>query len=73
MRGTAEVEYEYLVPVTINDPKMIDVAAGAAKKIFGEDGVLEAPQMMGGEDFSYYHLQVVKRSLKAQKRSRHFS
>lgn len=58
MRGTAEVEYEYLVPVTINDPKIIDVAAGAAKKIFGEDGVLEAPQMMGGEDFSYYQEKI---------------
>ena len=37
---------------------MIDVAAGAAKKIFGEDGVLEAPQMMGGEDFSYYQEKI---------------
>ena len=58
MRGTAEVEYNYLVPVTINDPHMIDVASGAVKKIFGEKGLLEAPQMMGGEDFAYYQEKI---------------
>ena len=53
MRGTAEVNYEYLVPVTTNDPKICDLAAEAVTKIFGEGKVVEADQTMGGEDFAF--------------------
>lgn len=58
MRGTAEVEYDYLVPVTVNDPHVVDVAAGAARRIFGDDGVVEAALQMGGEDFAYFQEKV---------------
>ncbi|MDO5532612.1 amidohydrolase [Sutterella sp.] len=57
-RGTAEVEYNYLVPITINDSKMIDVAAGAGRKIFGDDGVVDCEPTMGGEDFAYYQEKI---------------
>lgn len=58
LRGTATVEYTKLVPVTSNDPHMIDVVSGAAQKIFGEKGVVEASLLMGGEDFSYYQEKI---------------
>ena len=58
MRGTAEVNYEYLVPVTTNDPKICDLAAEAVTKIFGEGKVVEADQTMGGEDFAYYQEKI---------------
>lgn len=58
LRGTASLEYVKLVPVTSNDPHMIDVASGAAKKIFGEKGVVEANLLMGGEDFSFYQEKI---------------
>ena len=58
MRGTAEVNYEYLVPVTTNDPKICDLAAEAVTKIFGEGKVVEAEQTMGGEDFAYYQEKI---------------
>lgn len=58
MRGTAEVEYLCMVPVTVNDPDMIDVVTGAAGKIFGENGVIESALQLGGEDFAYYQEKV---------------
>lgn len=58
MRGTATVEYKRMVPVTINDAGMIDVVNGAAAKIFGEKGVIEADLQMGGEDFAYYQEKI---------------
>lgn len=58
MRGTAEVEYIDLVPVTINDPKVCDVAEGAVKKIFGEEGAVQATRLMGSEDFAYYQEKI---------------
>lgn len=58
MRANAEVEYERLVPVTVNDPKVCDVVEGAAKKIFGEDGVVEPDRTMGGEDFAYFQEKI---------------
>ena len=58
MRGTADVEYLRIVPVTVNDPGMIDVVTGAAGKIFGDKGVIEADLQMGGEDFAFYQEKV---------------
>ena len=58
MRGTADVEYLRIVPVTVNDPGMIDVVTGAAGKIFGDKGVIEANLQMGGEDFAFYQEKV---------------
>ena len=58
MRGTADVEYLRIVPVTVNDPGMIDVVTGAAGKTFGDKGVIEADLQMGGEDFAFYQEKV---------------
>lgn len=58
MRGTADVEYLRIVPVTVNDLGMIDVVTGAAGKIFGDKGVIEADLQMGGEDFAFYQEKV---------------
>ena len=37
---------------------MIDVVTGAAGKIFGDKGVIEADLQMGGEDFAFYQEKV---------------
>ena len=58
MRGSAEVEYNCLVPVTINDAHMVDVVNGAVTKIFGEKGPVESELQMGGEDFAYFQQKV---------------
>jgi len=54
----AQVDYEMIwgAPPVVNDDAMAALAAGAAKKILGEEGVItsvKAPNM-GGEDFAYY-------------------
>lgn len=47
-------KYENLVPPTINDPYISQIAADAAKKVIGEDAPITSPATMGGEDFAYY-------------------
>ena len=51
-----EVEYRYVrgYPATVNDPEMAELVRGEAAKVVGEEGVREAPLMMGAEDFSYF-------------------
>lgn len=58
LRCQAELKYNTLVPTTINDPKVVDVAEGAVKKIFGEDAAIEADLQMGAEDFAYYQEKI---------------
>ncbi|WP_291725263.1 amidohydrolase [Bernardetia sp.] len=41
-------------PATINDPKLTEKVANSAKKILGEDKVVEVEPVMGGEDFSRF-------------------
>jgi len=54
----AQVDYEMIwgAPPVVNDDAMAALAAGAAKKILGEEGVITsvAAPNMGGEDFAYY-------------------
>ncbi|MGE5579142.1 MAG: M20 metallopeptidase family protein [Bacillota bacterium] len=54
MRGQATVEYRYGYPPVVNDPDATEFLARAAASIVGVENVREAPQVMGGEDMSYY-------------------
>jgi len=53
LRAEAHVEYAETAPPTINDPHVSKIAAGALKKLYGEGAAVEAPKVMGGEDFAY--------------------
>ncbi|HEY1880506.1 MAG TPA: M20 family metallopeptidase [Caulobacteraceae bacterium] len=51
---TCDVEVEYGYPVTINDGRVVDLAARTARALFGDDAWLTLPDpLMGAEDFSY--------------------
>jgi hippurate hydrolase len=51
---TAEVDYDWGYPATVNHPAEADFAAAAAAEIVGEAMVnARAPREMGSEDFSY--------------------
>ena len=49
--GSAEIDYELGVPVTVNAPEQTEFAAKVAQDVSGGCG--EAPLIMGGEDFSF--------------------
>jgi amidohydrolase len=52
--ATATVHHERVVPATVNDPAHTPHAVAAAAAVVGEKAVNDdAPQIMGGEDFSY--------------------
>ena len=51
---TAEVEYEWGYPATVNDPEQADFAARVAAEVSGEAAVnARSNREMGSEDFSY--------------------
>jgi amidohydrolase len=52
--ASAQVEYQFGYPATINDPEMTDLVIEAARGVVGEDNVLIADLQMGAEDFSYF-------------------
>lgn len=57
----ADYEFNYIFgyPPVVNDPKMTEILAAAAVKVLGEDRVREKEKAeMGGEDFSYFGLEV---------------
>lgn len=57
-RCEAEVEYEMMTEVLMNDPHMSDLIRAAAKKVIASPNLLaEVPRIMGGEDFADYTLQ----------------
>ncbi len=47
-------EYMELVPPTVNDPDMSEIAQAAARKVVAEDAPVTSPATMGGEDFAFY-------------------
>jgi hippurate hydrolase len=52
--ATAEVEITPGFPVTMCDPRIVDLAEKCATALYGEDGWRTMPNpMMGAEDFSY--------------------
>lgn len=53
-RAEAVTEYEYLVPVTINDERCSKIAEEAVRETFGEDALTTFPKITGSEDFSYF-------------------
>ena len=54
MRCEAEFNYHNNLPPTVNDPDFTDQASVAAKRMFGEERVIEIAPTMGAEDFSFY-------------------
>lgn len=53
-RAEAVTEYEYLVPVTINDERCSKIAEEAVRETFGEEALTTFPKITGSEDFSYF-------------------
>lgn len=53
LRAKATIQYDCIVPPTINDPAMTALAQGSVRAVFGEDGLFDTPPTMGGEDFAY--------------------
>lgn len=57
----ADYEFNYIFgyPAVVNDPEMTEILAAAAAKVLGEKRVREKEKAeMGGEDFSYFGLEV---------------
>jgi amidohydrolase len=52
--AVAEVEYTRGVPPVVNESGAVSVFAAAAGAALGKDSVVDTPQSMGGEDFSWY-------------------
>ncbi|MFP4199586.1 MAG: M20 family metallopeptidase [Halanaerobium sp.] len=54
-----EFNYIYGYPPVVNDPQITEILAGAAAKVLGEKRVRKKEKAeMGGEDFSYFGLEV---------------
>lgn len=53
-RCTADLDYEYLMDVLINDPDATSVMRTAAESIVGADHIMPLGQVMGSEDFADY-------------------
>ncbi|HJV44188.1 MAG TPA: M20 family metallopeptidase [Bacillota bacterium] len=58
MGGEVEIEYKKLMPPVINHPQIAHSLRQSAAKVVGIDNTVEAEPTMGGEDFSFYQLQV---------------
>ncbi len=56
----AEVDFTYIkgYPSLQNDPEVTEIVRQAAVEAVGEDMVVETPLGLGGEDFSYFSLEV---------------
>ncbi|AFM25170.1 M20 metallopeptidase family protein [Desulfomonile tiedjei] len=50
----ASIEYKRSTPPLINASPACEFATNVAKSLLGDDGVVQLPPMMGGEDFAYY-------------------
>lgn len=56
--ATYDFEYLWRYPVTANDAAQTTYARGLATQLRGDDRVVEAAQLMGAEDFSFYAQRV---------------
>ncbi len=54
MGGSATLEIEPGVPVTWNDPDLVQRMLPTLKAVYGEDRVMPAPLNTGAEDFAHY-------------------
>lgn len=52
--ATADIEYKEVVLPTFNDPSHSEIAIESAKKVVGEENVVDMEKTTGGEDFSFY-------------------
>ena len=62
MGGEVDFTYTRGYPATVNHPEMTELVREEAARVVGEEGVHEAPLMMGAEDFSYFLEEVPGRS-----------
>ena len=53
-----EFNYRRDLPPVVNHPEATKIALWAAKKVFGEDGIILPTPSMGGEDFALYQKKV---------------
>lgn len=53
-RASAEVEYNYGTPPTINEEESAKIAQGAVDKILGKKGNVQMEKTTGGEDFAFF-------------------
>jgi amidohydrolase len=50
----ARLDYRRGIPPVVNTPEETATLAGAARRVVGADGVIEAPQSLGGDSFAWY-------------------
>ena len=50
----ADFHFKNVLPATINDKAFTEEAAAVARKVLGENRVIEIPPSMGAEDMSFY-------------------
>ncbi len=50
----AELSYQRNVPPTVNESVSVQMLTDAVEQVLGGDGVVAAPQSLGGEDFAWY-------------------
>ena len=43
-----------MTPPTVNEPKATKLALSVARRLVGEEAIVELKPTMGGEDFAYY-------------------
>lgn len=53
-RADAKLDYIRLVPPTINDVKMAELAQAASRKVVSPDAPVFSPATAGGEDFAFF-------------------
>lgn len=53
-RAEVEMEYAKLTPVTMNDPKLSEMATDMVRRLYGEEALASIPKQTGSEDFAYY-------------------
>lgn len=58
MGGSVEATFMRGYPSIQNDPAMVEIVRAAAIEAVGEENVFEPPVSTGGEDFSYFSLEV---------------
>jgi amidohydrolase len=53
LRGTHELDYQFVYPPVINEESMTELVQGIAIQVVGEEKVIEIPPMMGSDDFAF--------------------
>ena len=56
--ASAEVDYDFLYPVTVNDPALTARSVPVLQQVAGADNVIQPPLVTAAEDFSFYQREV---------------